>query len=67
MLSAFFANYYRYKVWHYTGSLMKQVLVDANAELWQVGWCPAPPGKYSAPVISYTAIPTAEKAPPTSK
>lgn len=46
---------------------MKHVNLDANSELWQVGWGPTPPDTYSAPVISYKALPTEEKAPPTSK
>ncbi|KAF6025905.1 EIF2A [Bugula neritina] len=42
---------------------MKQASLSSNAELWQVMWSPVPKGTFSAPTISYTAVPTNEKAP----
>ncbi|XP_067943859.1 eukaryotic translation initiation factor 2A-like [Watersipora subatra] len=55
-----------YKIWHYTGSLMKQETLSANMELWQAEWSPVPAGTFAPPTISYTPIETKEKVPATN-
>ena len=42
----------RYRVWHCSGNMLQQVMVDKEKELWEALWQPAAEGVYPVPVIS---------------
>uniref|UniRef100_A0A914XLD1 Eukaryotic translation initiation factor 2A n=1 Tax=Plectus sambesii TaxID=2011161 RepID=A0A914XLD1_9BILA len=45
-----------YRLWHFTGRLLTEVLCPQNEELWQVLWRPLPDGVYNPfPVVPLTA------------
>ncbi|KAK3095407.1 hypothetical protein FSP39_014310 [Pinctada imbricata] len=45
-----------YRVWHYSGNCLKQVLIDKGRELWEARW---QPGSFSEPVIRTHNLPSA--------
>lgn len=45
-----------YRVWHYTGTLLQQVLLEQNHELWETAWQPAPKGAYPERPIRYGVV-----------
>ena len=44
---------YRYRIWHYSGNMLEQVLIEKGKELWETKW---QPGKFDEPVISSRGI-----------
>lgn len=42
-----------YKLWHYTGSLVANVPVKDNQELWEVMWKPVPEGTFPEKPVQY--------------
>lgn len=46
----------RFKIWHYTGTLLYERPWNKQEELWEVLWQKFPPGIFKAPVIRYKPV-----------
>ncbi|CAL1274384.1 unnamed protein product [Larinioides sclopetarius] len=49
--------YFRYRVWHYTGSLLVEVFLESHEELYDIKWKPVPPGTYKSKPTTFTPVP----------
>lgn len=59
-----------YRIWHCSGNMLQQVMVDKENELWEAVWQPAAEGVYPTPVIttsSITAVAAAAQPQPEQK
>lgn len=52
-----------YRIWHYSGTLLQQVLLESGHELWESAWQPAKKGEYPEKPIKYSAIQAPEAVP----
>lgn len=55
--------HYRYRIWHYSGTLLQEVLLESGHELWESAWQPAKKGEYPEKPIKYSAIQAPESVP----
>ncbi|GBN40451.1 Eukaryotic translation initiation factor 2A [Araneus ventricosus] len=46
-----------YRVWHYTGSLLVEVSLESNEELYDIKWKPVPEGTYKPEPTTFTPVP----------
>ncbi|XP_033760962.1 eukaryotic translation initiation factor 2A-like isoform X1 [Pecten maximus] len=44
-----------YRIWHFTGSLLQQVNVDGDKELWEAQWQSVPEGTFPERLLNYKA------------
>lgn len=56
--SFFYGDYscvldFRYKLWHYSGSILAQVDTPSGQELWESLWLPDMERKYPEKAVSY--------------
>jgi len=55
--------YARYRIWHYTGALLHEHVMNKGEELWEAFWCPAAEGRFPEKPVRYTQVPSEVKAP----
>ncbi|KFM57210.1 Eukaryotic translation initiation factor 2A, partial [Stegodyphus mimosarum] len=46
-----------YRIWHYTGSLLQEIILDTYEELYDIRWKPVPEGTYIGKPTIYTPVP----------
>ncbi|XP_061185525.1 eukaryotic translation initiation factor 2A-like [Saccostrea echinata] len=57
-----------YRVWHCSGKMLQQVLVDKEKELWEAVWQPAAEGVYPMPAVTAGSVTAAAaQSPPEPK
>ena len=50
--------HFRYKLWHYSGSILAQVDTPSGQELWESLWLPDMGGKFPEKAVSYKKVPS---------
>ncbi|GFQ65019.1 eukaryotic translation initiation factor 2A [Trichonephila clavata] len=45
-----------YRIWHYTGSLLVEVFLPSNEELYDIKWKPVPEGTYTVKPTTFTPV-----------
>ncbi|XP_045200143.2 eukaryotic translation initiation factor 2A-like [Mercenaria mercenaria] len=52
-----------YRIWHYSGAVLEQKLMDKGEELWEAFWQPAPEKMFPEKPISYRQVQSEVQAP----
>ncbi|XP_067128693.1 eukaryotic translation initiation factor 2A-like [Centruroides vittatus] len=45
-----------YKIWHYTGSLLHELMCDIGSEMWDLCWQPFPPGTFPKKTLTLQPV-----------